>query len=385
MISKISMVGVAIGTMALVIVLSVMNGLMENIRSLYGSFDPEIKILAAEGKSFEVDNAFLDRIRAIEGVSLVTDVIEDNALIEYQELQKIVKIKGVGDNFLLEDRFKDRLIEGELKLQDGNLNYAIIGRNTQLALNLPHNNEFNGLKVYYPKDIRIGSVNPNNLFKTKVIMPGGVIGAEQLYTEDYIFVPINFAVDLFGMPTKRTSLEIKTSDDAKADLVQKNLQALLGKDFDVLNTDEQHANLIRVIKIEKLFVFIVLSFLLALVSFNTFFALMMLGIEKQKDMAVLYAMGASRNLIKRIFLSEGAIIAATGAIIGLVLGLVLLTLQEQFGLVSMGMQSSVLEAYPVKMQFSDFFFTALSIAVITFLVSYRPAFLSSRIEIGENL
>ncbi len=379
------MVGVAIGTMALVIVLSVMNGLMDNIRSLYGTFDPEIKITAAEGKSFDVDEEFLKSIRNIEGVALVTDVVEDNALVEYQELQKIVKIKGVGDNFLLEDRFKERLIEGELKLKEGNINYAIIGRNTQLALNLPHNNEFNGLKVYYPKDIRIGSVNPNNLFKTKVIMPGGIIGAEQLYTEDYIFVPISFALDLFGMAQKRTSLEIKTDENVASSKVQKSLQTFLGEKFEVLNTDEQHANLIRVIKIEKLFVFIVMSFLLALVSFNTFFALMMLGIEKQKDMAVLYAMGASRNLIKRIFLSEGAIIAATGAVIGLVLGLILLTLQEQFGLVSMGMQSSVLEAYPVKMQFSDFFFTALCIAVITFLVSYRPAYLSSRIEIGENL
>ena len=153
----------------------------------------------------------------------------------------------------------------------------------------------------------------------------------------------------------------------------------------MLDGDEQHASLLRAIRIEKLFVFLVFSFILAIASFNTFFALTMLAIEKKKDVAILHSLGASRNLIKRIFLSEGAIIAFTGAIFGLILGLVVLFLQQEFGLVSMGMQSSILEAYPVKMQFTDFLYTALSIIVITFLASYRPALLSSRIKIGENL
>ena len=384
-ISKISMVGVAIGTMALVIALSVMNGLKENIRSLYGSFDPEIKIAARSGKSFEVNKALIQSINDVEGVEIITEVVEDNALIEYQDAQMIVKIKGVGDDFLLEDRLSDNLIEGKLKLKEGNIRYAIVGRATQLALSIPPGNEFNPLKIYYPNDIKIGTVDPNQLFKRKSIMPGGVFEIEQQYTEEYIFVPLDFALDLFGLKNKRTSLEIKTSPRQNIKNVQKRLKILLGNDFEILDRDEQHASLLRAIRIEKLFVFLVFSFILAIASFNTFFALTMLGIEKKKDVAILQSMGASRNLIKRIFLSEGAIIAFTGAVFGLILGLTLLFLQQEFELVSMGMQSSVLEAYPVKMQFTDFLYTACSIIIITFLASYRPALLSSRIKIGENL
>ena len=379
------MFGVAIGTMALVIALSVMNGLKENIRSLYGSFDPEIKISASSGKSFEMTEALLTAINSVEGVELVTEVVEDNALIEYQDDQVIVKIKGVGENFLLEKRLKDQIIEGELKLSEGKIRYAIIGRATQLALSIPPENEFNPLKVYYPKDLKIGTVDPGDLFKQKSIMPGAVFAIEQQYTEEYVFVPLDFALDLFGMKDQRTSLEIKTGARYNVKGVQRRLKSLLGSEFEVLNGDEQHASLLRAIRIEKLFVFLVFSFILAIASFNTFFALTMLGIEKKKDMAILHSLGASRNLIKRIFLSEGAIIAFTGAFFGLLLGLTLLFLQQEFGLVSMGMQSSILEAYPVKMQFTDFLYTAISIIIITFLASYRPALQSSRIKIGENL
>ena len=379
------MFGVAIGTMALVIALSVMNGLKENIRSLYGSFDPEIKIAASSGKSFDVSKELLTAINNVEGVDLVTEVVEDNALIEYQDAQVIIKIKGVGDNFLLEERLKDQIIDGELKLKEGQVRYAIIGRATQLALSIPPENEFNPLKVYYPNDLKIGAVDPSELFKQKSIMPGAVFAIEQQYTEEHVFVPLDFALDLFEMKEKRTALEVKTTPRHSVKSVQKRLKALLGSEFEVLNGDEQHASLLRAIRIEKLFVFLVFSFILAIASFNTFFALTMLGIEKKKDMAILHSMGASRNLIKRIFLSEGAIIAFTGAFFGLLLGLTLLFLQQEFGLVSMGMQSSILEAYPVKMQFSDFLYTALSIIIITFLASYRPALQSSRIKIGENL
>ena len=379
------MIGVAIGTMALVIALSVMNGLKENIRSLYGSFDPEIKIMASEGKSFEITDELLNSINAVDGVDLVTEVVEDNALIEYQEAQMIVKIKGVDDNFLLEERLKDNLIEGELKLKQDHIRFAIIGRATQLALSIPPENEFNPLKIYYPNDIKIGTVDPSKLFKLKSIMPGAVFAIEQQYTEEYVFVPLDFALDLFGLKNRRTALEVKTLPRYTVKNVQKKLMALLGSEFEVLNGDEQHASLLRAIRIEKLFVFLVFSFILAIASFNTFFALTMLGIEKKKDVAILHSLGASRNLIKRIFLSEGAIIAFTGALFGLILGLALLFLQQEFGLVSMGMESSILEAYPVKMQFTDFLYTAFSIIVITFLASYRPALLSSRIKIGENL
>ncbi len=385
MMSIISMIGVAIGTMALVVVLSVINGLEENIRSLYGSFDPEIKIEASNGKSFIMTDSLTQQLNGIEGIDALTEVVEDNALVEYKEAQMIIKIKGVSDNFLRQNQIEHTIIEGDSKLKEGNVNYAILGRSIQLQLSIPMDDEFNAIKIYYPKDVKIGVLDPSKLFKKKSIMPGGVFAIEQQYTESYIFVPLNFALDLFDFGQKRTSLEVKTDEGFKVTEVKDRIASILGKDFKVLNGDEQHASLLRAIKTEKLIVFFVFSFILALASFNIFFALTMLGIEKKKDVAVLYSMGATPKLVKRIFLAEGTIIAFSGAIVGLVLGFVVCLLQQHVGLVSMGMQSSVIDAYPIKMEVTDFIFTAISIIIITFLASYRPAVMSTKVEIANNL
>jgi lipoprotein-releasing system permease protein len=167
--------------------------------------------------------------------------------------------------------------------------------------------------------------------------------------------------------------------------VQQNLQAILGNQFEVLNSDEQHAGLLRAIKIEKLFVYLTFSFILAIASFNIFFSLSMLAIEKQKDIAMLFAMGATHRTVKSIFIYEGTIIAFTGAAAGLVMALALCWVQQTFGIVSMGMQTAIVDAYPVKMQFTDFLFTAFSIIVITFFAAYRPATIASHTEIKDYL
>jgi lipoprotein-releasing system permease protein len=167
--------------------------------------------------------------------------------------------------------------------------------------------------------------------------------------------------------------------------VQASIKNLLGEDFQVLNRDEQHSGLLKAIHIEKLFVFITFSFILAVASFNIFFSLTMLAIDKKKDISVLYALGASDSVVKKIFMAEGAIIAFSGAIFGLLTGLIICWLQQTFGFVSMGMQTSVLDAYPVKMQFQDFLYTAISIIIITFLASYRPAQIATRSRLKVNL
>lgn len=379
------MIGVAVGTMSLVIVLSVFNGLEDLIRSLYSSFDPEIKITATTGKSFEIGEDFIDKISNVEGVEIVTEVIEDNAYVRYRDSELIVKVKGVGDNFIDQERMNETIVHGELKLKEGGVNYALLGRGVQYALGISPSNDFYTLQLFYPKNLRPGALNPSSLYNKKNILPGAIFAIEKQYDESYIIVPLDFAKDLMEYGNKRTSLEIKTQPEYNIAAVQSNIKTILGDNFRVLNSDEQHSGLLRAIKIEKLFVFLTFSFILAVASFNIFFSLTMLAIDKKKDIAILYSMGATDKLIKNIFLKEGAIIAFSGAVSGLLLGLLICWLQETFGLVSMGMQTSILDSYPIKMEFADFIYTGISIILITLLASYRPAIIATRSKIKDNL
>ena len=382
------MIGVAIGTMALVVVLSVFNGLEDLIRTSYNTFDPEIKIVPHSGKTFEVGDSLRQLIENVEGVSLVTEVIEDNALVRYQDAQMVVKLKGVSDNFTEQDRLNKAMVHGELVLKKDERNFAILGRGVQYTLSVSPSNDFYALQVFSPKRQVSSGFNPapmTRYFTRRNIMPGGVFAIEKQFDANYVIVPLDFAEDLFDYTGVRTALEIKTNAAANVNSIQDRLQEVLGNRLEVLNSDQQHASLLRAIKVEKLFVYLTFSFILAVASFNIFFSLSMLAIDKKKDIAMLLAMGATKQTVRRLFIYEGSIIAFLGAISGLLLGLLICWLQQTFGLVSMGMQTAIIDAYPVKMQFTDFFYTALAISVITFLASYRPASIAAKTEIKDFL
>ncbi|GAB2627168.1 lipoprotein-releasing ABC transporter permease subunit [Belliella aquatica] len=375
------MIGVAVGTMALVIVLSVFNGLEDLIRSLYASFDAELKIESVKGKSFEVTEEWLDQIRNTEGVEILTEVIEDNALFKYKDYQHLARLKGVSDNYLKQGRFEEGYIWGQLELGTDTQPKAIIGRGVGFYLSMDLDNEFELLQVFYPKAPRnAGTLDPRQLYARDVIKPSAFFSIEKEFDDNYIIAPINFVKDLLNYGAKRTSVEIKVEDGVKISSVKKRLKTILGEDFSVKDTDEQHAGLLRTIKVEKLFVFITLSFILAVASFNIFFSLSMMAIEKKKDTAVLIAMGAKAKLIKQIYIKQGAIIAFTGATIGLALGFIICLIQDRYGIVSLGISSSVIDNYPVKMIWTDFLWTSIAVITITFVASYRPAVIASRVK-----
>lgn len=370
------MIGVCVGTMALVIVLSVFNGLEDLFRSLYGTFNSEIQVKAAEGKFFELNQALLTKIQGVEGVVSVAEVIEDNAVITYRDAQMVVKMRGVSENFLHQNGLDSVIIAGKLRLQNKGTDYAVMGVGVQNILSVPLSDEFQTLQIWYPNNTKkVIDLNSPNAYLRKNIRPGAVFAIEQQYDNNYIFVPLSFAGDLIQAGNKRTSLEIKTKESSNANIrrVQKSLQQLLGNKFLVQNRDEQHASLLRAIQIEKLFVYITFSFILAIASFNIFFSLTMLAIDKKKDVSVLYAMGATSGFIRKLFMTEGGIIAFTGALTGIVLGFIICWLQQTFSIVSMGMQTSVVDAYPVKMRFADFALTGFTILLIVFVASYFPA------------
>ena len=384
-ISIISLIIVSICTAALIVVLSVFNGLEGLLRSMYSSFDPEIKIEAARGKTFEVDSAFLADIKNIEGVDIVTEVIEDYAYVRYRESNMVVTIKGVSENFIDQKRIDDAIVSGDLKLKDGNINYAIIGQGVQYMLSISPGNDLYPLQVHYTKDVKPGQLDISKLYSKKSILVGSVFAIEKNYDENYIFVPLSFTEELLEYKNKRTSLEIKTSSGSNISTVQNQLKGKLGEDFKVLNNDEQHADLYKLLNLEKLFVFIAFSFILLVGSINIFFALSMLAIDKKKDIAVLYSLGATDQLIRRIFIFEGSIISLGGALIGLILGGLVCLAQQNFGLVSMGMETSILENYPVELQIQDFIYTFISLVVITLLISYRPAIIATRYGMLKHL
>jgi len=384
-ISGLSMVGVAFSTAALVIVLSVFNGLEGLIRSLYTSFDPQLKIEASAGKSFPVDDALIAKIKSVGDVEIVTEVIEDYAYLRYRDADMIVTMKGVGNNFIDQRRLDGHVVDGELKLHDSLGDYAIIGSGIRYALSISVKESRSPLQVFYIKNSKGAIIDPSKLYSLRSIQPGAVFAIEKNIDENYVLLPLEFVQDLMSYGNKRTSLEVKVTAGADIRGVQALIQRQLGKTFSVLTNDEQHQDIYRLVKIEKLFTFIALTLLILVASINIFFSLMMLAIDKKKDISILTAMGAQPFLIKRIFVTEGALIAFTGAAFGLALGGSICWAQDRFGMVGMGMNNAIVSSYPVKMKVFDFAAVSAVIVAITLLISFYPAKLASRSYSIEQL
>ena len=386
-ISNISMVGVAVGTMALIIVLSVFNGLEDLVRTLYGKSDPNLVISATKGKAFKVDAVLLRRLQATPGVALLTEVIEDNALLQYHDRQMVVKMRGISSNYFGHSNLDASIREGDHRLRRDSLEYALIGAGVQHELSITLDNRLTPLRMLYPRNTgrKTLSLNPDKAFNQQDILAGGVFLIEQHMDDSYIFVPLEFAQRLLGYGNRRTALFVRVGDSFTVADVKEALRDGLGPNFKVLDSDEQHVSLLKAIKVEKLFVFITFAFILLIASLNIFFSLSMLVIDKKKDIAVLLAMGATETTIRRTFLLVGAIVALVGASTGLVLGVTICWIQQTFHVVSMGMATSVVDSYPVKMQASDIAFVCVAIVLITLAVSIRPALNAGRLEIRDNL
>lgn len=384
-ISWLSVVVVAFITAALVVVLSVFNGLGELLRTLNNSFDPEIKIEAVEGKTFAMSDSLLKKISAVEGVEIVTEVLEDYAYLRYRDANQIITLKGVSDNFIDQKRINSSIVAGKLALHENNIDYALIGRGIEYNLSIVVNDPLFPLQLYYIKSTKLTGLDPSKLYNKRNIIPGAVFSIVQNFDDNYVLVPLTFAQDLMDSGNKRTSLEVKTAVGINQNQVQEKLKQTLGKNFSVLNHEEQHQDLYRLLNMEKLFTFLAFTLLLGIGAINIFFSLMMLALDKKKDISVLMAMGADGKLIRKIFVSEGLFIAMLGTSFGLLLGGALVWLQMTFGFVSMGMESAITEGYPIKPALPDFILTLTVVAVITILISLRPAHLAARSATVEHL
>lgn len=366
------MLGVCVGSMSLVIVLSVFNGLEGLNRMIFKAQDPDLKVELIEGKGFEVSEETIADIEQLESVSFVNPVIQDNALARNGDAQMVVTIKGVDQKFERVSPLVNSVVEGELILQRDSIPYAFVGGGVYGMLGLNVQDFLYPLEIWYPRNQKLNVLNPEDNITTIVVPVSGVFSLEQQF-DDLVFLPIEIVEYLTDYQGKRTAIEVYLSDEEATNKVKAALKNIMGNAFSVKDRDEQNEALFKAIKIEKLFIFISLLLIIGIASFNIFFSLTMLVIDKQDDIQTLSALGARRNLVQRIFFTEGAMIAFIGASIGLILGAIICWLQMQFGFVTMGMQSAIVDAYPVEMKLEDFVYAALGIIIITVLAAFFPA------------
>lgn len=372
-ISWMSFLGVAIGTATLIISLSVFNGLENLIRDIYGSFSPDIKIEILKGKTFDKNIVSYTTLKNKLPKDIIVYTIEDNALVKYLDKQTIVKIKGFSDSYSFELAPLMKIEEGESLLNFSGKESAVVGIGVQQKLGFNIQNNFINIQCWYPKMDKNIVSNPLNAFQTENIAVLGSFALEKQYDETYIFVPLSFASKLMNYGNNITAIEIYLKDKINISKTQDDLKLLFGNKFSIKNSDEQHEGMLRAIKIEKLFISIIFCFILLVCSLNIFFTLSMLAIEKRKDIKTYVSLGADANFIRNIFLYEGYIIGLIGASSGLIVGFFICYCQSKFGLVTMGSQTSLVNAYPVQLKLSDFLYTGLLMLIITYLISYFPA------------
>ena len=371
-ISTVSVAGVAVGTMALIIILSVFNGLETMVSAIFNTFDPDIKITAAEGKTFIADTSRLKLLAKVEGVSCYSLSLEENALLKYGDRQFIATIKGVDDNYAMVSNIDSSMFEGTFTLQsEKGRPYAIPGIGVAQYLGL-RINFISQLSIWLPK--RTGSININaeDPFNKKFITPSGIFEVEKEYDSKYVYVPLEFARELIEVDEGVTSLEIKFTDRADPQTVQKNITKIFGKGFIVQNRYEQQEIFYKVMKSERLAIFLILTLILIIASFNIMGSLTMLIIEKERDIEILKSLGADNNLIRKIFIFEGWLISIIGAIAGIILGFAVCWVQQTYGLVKLNSESLIMDSYPVVMKIKDFIIVPVIVLLIGYWAAWYP-------------
>ena len=373
------MCGVALATLAMVCTLSVFNGFRDLVATMFTAFDPELKITSVSGKVFDSEDERIQSIRQWPEIEVFSCSLEDNAMVQYKGRQAMVVIKGVEDNFSQLTAIDNILYgRGDFVLHDEVVDYAIPG--IELVSVLGTGIKFlNPLEVYAPKrGTRINVANPTTSFQTDYLYSSGLVFAvnQQKYDASYILTSLSFARNLFQYDTEVSSVELKLLPNASLSQVKDKVQDLLGADFKVQDRYEQQLDTYRIMEVEKLISYIFLTFILLIACFNVIGSLSMLIIDKRKDVETLRNLGADNKLVYCIFLLEGCLISFMGALIGVVLGLALCLIQQEFGILSLGSGdmagSFVVDAYPVSVQLGDVFLVLITVLLVSFLSVQYP-------------
>lgn len=373
-ISIISVVGIGVGTLALIAVLSVFNGFEDVIKSIFKTVNPDLLITAKQGKTFHYEAFPHDTILQWEGIENLIPVVEEDALLQYGDKQYIAKMKGVSSEFKQVSLMDSVMIDGKFVLEEGAVDFAVLGSGVAWYLGVDPRDYRKLLSVYIPKRGNAGSFSMQNAFNNRLIHPAGVFSVQQDFDDRYFFVPLRFARDLLDYKDEVTSVEVYLKPGVPLKKIKKRMIALLDDSFKVLDRDEQNVTLLKVMRSEKLAVFLILVFIMVLASFNMIGSVSILIVEKKKDIGVLKSMGADKKMISRIFFNEGLLITAVGTISGLLLGFLILFLQQTFGLLKLGggQGAFIIDAYPVKMVWQDFLYVLITVLLIGMAAAWYP-------------
>ena len=379
-------IGVLVGTSSLIIVLSVFNGLEDLLKSLYINFNPEIKIVSNNSKYFNKNKDHINKINEIDGVDFVSKVIEDRAIASYNRSEIPVYIKGVDSSFILQKRLNKNIVEGNFTLKKDNSSYAVIGRGIKYKISLNLKDNFNNLILYSvsPDFSFIPSGIQKQPFNQLSIIPSGVFAIEQQIDNNYIISSLTFAEKLFKKKNKITALELRVNEKKDNNKIKTEIRNIVGNNYNVLTIEEQHSDLYKILKTEKLIVFIIFSFILIISSFNIFFLLSIHAIDKKRDLSILLSLGLNEKSIKKIFYFESIIISVLGILVGGFLGVLLCVLQNEYGLVSLGMETAIIKYYPVKVKFADILMIVSIVFFISIIASIKPALIAVQ-KINLNL
>jgi lipoprotein-releasing system permease protein len=374
-ISGISMLGVLIGSAALLIILSVFNGFEKVILSLYSNFTPEIKIEAKLGKTFNPNTPYFASLHKDARVFSFTEVLQEKALIRYGDKPFLGTVMGVSDDFLKNPQLDSTIASGSFTLKSGNQNFAVIGATIQGNLGVNVHDELSPIQIFSPRRDAENSANPLNEFVVRSINPSGVFAIQQEF-DDIAVTPIEFARDLLDQPVNVSSLQLNFKRGTNIDAMQKDIQDKIGKDFTVKNRKEQNSELYKTLNYESWAVYMILTFVLIIAIFNIIGSLTMLVIDKRKDIAILSGLGANKSMIQGIFFFEGMMITAIGCIIGIVLGTIFCLLQQHYGWIKMGAKMTVLDSYPIDLKIKDFGLVLLTVGGISVIAAGISARLS---------
>ncbi|HTN20126.1 MAG TPA: FtsX-like permease family protein [Pelobium sp.] len=377
-ISGISMLGVFVGSAALVVILSAFNGLEKLVVSLSNTVTPDLRIEPTNGKTFDPNNAVLLDFKKSPDLALYTEVLEEKALLRYNNQQFIGQIKGVSPSFLTNTKLKTNIVQGEFALGDKQNPLAVVGSTVQYTLGININSPLTVLEIYSPNKNTSGGFSPTDEFVSRYVTPVGVFESNQ-ESDNAVIIPLATARELLAEPTAVSAVEVILKDSSRSNEVMDVLQKRLGTRFNVKDRIQQNALLYKILNSEKWAVYLILTFVLVIATFNIVGSLTMLVIDKQKDIAVLNSLGADKKTIRQIFLLEGLMISFIGCILGLVLGGLFGYAQMKWGFITMSQGNMVVNAYPMALKIADFVLVFVTVSVISFTAS----FISSRLSVKQ--
>lgn len=379
------MAGIVVGAMAIIIIVSVMNGFTQLIGVFYSDFDPDLKIIPAEGKMFDPAEIDVRKIKNISGVLSYAEVIEEVAMLKYGKQQYPATVKGVPPNYNQYTNIEKLLTEGSYYFEKQNIDYAVVGQGVANYLNVGVS-FLDPIEIFVPKKGKQFSLNPSRAMNHGYLYPAGIFSVLEEIDAEYILVSASYAKEIFESGNMVSAIEIDIDNTVPVKEIQKQLQEISGERFHVKNKEQQHDLVFKTMKSEKWAVYFILIFILLLASGNMIGNLTMLYIDKKDDITILKSMGLSTQKIYRIFLYEGWIISLVGGIIGTLLGIFVCWLQIRFELIKLpGANGSfVISAYPVKIMLSDVILAFLAVLSIGFLASWYPVKFMSQKQLTQT-